>query len=94
MASYQRQSQQTILVVLAVLGVLAVGIVLVLALSGRSRQTGDRGAPQPVYNRVVQDLQRDDMEALHTEMSPSLQEIFPLEQLLAGEQSVAASQGR
>jgi hypothetical protein len=69
-------------------------MVLVMALGNEQRQTGDRSTAQPVNDRVVQDLQRNDMQALYAEMSPSLRELFTLDQLLAGENSVVAAEGQ
>jgi hypothetical protein len=94
MAVYQRRPRQSpVALILIVVAVVVLGVVLALALSG-PRQGGDRSSPEPVSNRVMQALQRNDMRALYEEMSPSLKEIFTLEALMTGEQSVVKTQGR
>ena len=94
MAAYRKPAGPTpAVLIIAVVAVLVFGMVLVLSLGNQQRQTGDRSTAQPVNDRVVQDLQRNDMQALYAEMSPSLRELFTLEQLLAGENSVVAAEG-
>lgn len=95
MAAYQRQSRRfSLALIITIIIVAVLGIILVLVLSGQPSPPGARSVPQPVNDRVVQNLQRNDMQALYEEMSPSLKEIFALDQLIAGEQSVSAAQGR
>lgn len=94
MAIRQRRPGQpspVLIVVMATVVVLV--IILGLALAGQ-RQDGDRSSPDPVSDRVVQALQRNDMPALYEEMSPSLKELFTLDELTAGEQGVAGTEGR
>lgn len=81
------------MLIIAIVVVLVLGMVLVMALGNEQRQTGDRSTAQPVNDRVVRDLQRNDMQALYTEMSPSLRELFTVDQLLAGENSIVAAEG-
>lgn len=94
MAVYQgRPKQSPMALILIVAAVVVFGVILALALSG-PRQGGDRSSPEPVYNRIVQALQRNDMRTLYEEMSPLFKELFTLETLMDGEQSIVTTQGR
>lgn len=96
MASYQRQAGLPLALFVGIVVLVVVVVLVVILVIGSSSQPPvvDRSSPEAVYNRVVPALERSNMPALYAEMSPAVRELFPLESLVAGEQSIAKAQGR
>lgn len=75
------------------------GLVLAAALSQssvplRESASRDRSSPDAVHNRVVPALGLNNMESVYSEMSPSMTELFSLQDLLQAEQSAEGTRGK
>lgn len=94
---YRQPRENQPLVILVVASVAAVIVVLVLALTlsggGRS-MADDRSTPDRVMERVTAGLQANKPDLIWNEMSPELQDLFPLESWRQSAREAEAELGR
>lgn len=78
------RSQFPWMIVVLFIGLFLVALVVVM-LTREPELQPSRSAPQPVYDRVVQALERNDAQRLYQELSPSLRDLFDYDALLQGQ---------
>lgn len=77
-----RSSTQTWIVIGGVLGCIILLAVVLGTMTGRPRP--ERSTPQQVQQRVVSQLESNDLGSMYTEMAPSFRDDFPLDSFLEG----------
>ncbi len=85
---------QNLLLILGLAAGLLIVLLVIMVAIPKPQPSLRRDAPQPVHERVVQALDRDDAQGLYRELSPALRDMFASEALLQGQQTKSAQQGQ